>query len=249
MEMVALVALPGGTFWMGNRDDHPAAFPGEKPRHRVEVGPFAIGRYVVTQARYAAVMGASPGDPKGDGLPVNNISWVDAVTFCNRLSEQEGLRSPYVVQDENVIWDRTADGYRLPTEAEWEYAARAGTETAWSFGDDERRLGDHAWYMANAGDTFHAVGEKKPNPWGLHDMHGNVWEWCWDWHGTYVTSQDHSVNPSGPPAGVDRVLRGGAWNSDPGRLRSACRRRFRPAGRLRFVGFRCVRGLPLQRGG
>ena len=244
-----MVELPGGTFWMGSRDEDPAAFDSEKPRHRVEVAPFAIGRYAVTQAHFAAVMGENPGDPKGDAWPVNKVSWVDAANFCNRLSEQEGLQPAYIIQGEDVSWERQAEGYRLPTEAEWEYAARAGTETAWSFGDDEGQVGDHAWYAANASSRVHAVGEKKPNPWGLHDMHGNVWEWCWDWHGHYVTSRDQSVNPSGPPAGGGRVLRGGSWDLDPGWLRSAYRRRFRPAGRLRFVGFRCVRGLPLQRGG
>jgi sulfatase modifying factor 1 len=250
---MAMVELPGGTFWMGSRDDDPEAYLNEKPRRRVAVGPFAIGRYLVTQEQYTAVMRKNPGDPKGADLPINKVSWLDAVDFCNRLSKREGRTPAYAIRSDNVAWKQDADGYRLPTEAEWEYAARGGTETAWSFGDNERPLGEHAWYWGNAGGRIQSVGEKKPNPFGMFDVHGNVYEWCWDWYGVYttnpvmdVTNPGAIVNPLGPSAGVDRVLRGGSWNFDPRDLRSAYRFRDWPSDRSRLIGFRYVRGLPRQ---
>jgi formylglycine-generating enzyme required for sulfatase activity len=150
-----------------------------------------------------------------DTRPAVNVSWYEAKAFCD------------------------AHGWRLPTEAEWEYAARAGTATAWSFGDDERLLGEYAWFGEDFGGAPHPVGTKKPNPWGLYDMHGNAWEWVADWYGPY--SREAQVDPGGPSAREYRVLRGGAFGVPPRFLRSAYRFRFQPSFRFRDVGFRCAR--------
>jgi formylglycine-generating enzyme required for sulfatase activity len=229
---VDLVLIPGGTF---HRREN------EGPVHEVRVSRFACTRYPVTRRLYAEILGTDPGWPEGeaDDRPVNNVSWHDAVIFCNRLSERGGLTPCYQI-GKKVIWNRTADGYRLLTEAEWEYACRAGSTSRWSFGDDEEKLGDHAWYQANSNGEPQPVGRKKPNAWGLHDMQGNVYEWCWDWYGRYsgVTATD----PIGPAGGGARVTRGGAFYVPPRFLRSEVRVRYFPKFRFRFIGFRCARG-------
>jgi len=196
-------------------------------------------------------MGGPP--PHRADLPKTEISWADAVQFCNRLSEREGLEPCYAIEKNKVRWLRDRDGYRLPTEAEWEYAARAGTRTAFSFGDAPKDLDAHAWFGENSGGSVHPVGQKRPNRWGLHDVHGNVWEWVWDRYAAYDPSP--ARNPTGPdgnnPAEVDgnvddrplgRVLRGGAFNFTPVDLRSANRLRLGPTVRFRFSGLRVARG-------
>ncbi len=236
------VALPGGTFLMGSPEDEEGRFDREGPAHEVRLSPFEIMQYPVTRQAYAEVMGKDPGSPAGeaDRRPVNNVSWLDAVEFCNRLSVEEGLAECYRIRDEEVSWDRSAGGYRLPTEAEWEYACRAGTRTRWSFGDDEADLGRHAWYGANSGNEAHPVGEKEANPWHIHDLHGNVYEWCWDWF-EEPYPEDPQQDPTGPDDGSFRVLRGGAFFNSSRFLRSAGRGRVRPGIRGREFGFRCVR--------
>ncbi len=238
---VDLVPIPGGTFQMGSPKREVGRHDDEGPVHAVHVSPFACTRYPVTRRLFAEITGSDPGLPAGDAdeRPVNNVSWHDAVAFCNQLSEREGLTPCYKIDGEKVAWDRAAKGYRLLTEAEWEYACRAGSTTRWSFGDDEAALGDHAWFGRNA-NAPRPVGGKKPNLWGLHDMHGNVWEWCWDWFGSY--SRAAETDPHGPPEGEDRVLRGGAFDYSSWDLRSAVRFRFQPTVWFRFIGFRCARG-------
>jgi formylglycine-generating enzyme required for sulfatase activity len=231
--LLHMLQIPGGSFLMGSRKDDPRAYGDEKPQHQETVEPLLMSQYVVTQAQYQAIMGNNPGTPRGENLPVNKVSWFDAVDFCNALSEREGLERAYERYGKDVAWSRKADGYRLPTEAEWEYAARAGTETAWSFGDDEAQLGEYAWYAANSGGELHPVGEKKPNPWGLHDVHGNVYDWCWDGYGPYPTSL---------PVASGRVSRGGSFMFDPWDLRSADRYMRPPESRSVHIGFRVVRG-------
>jgi formylglycine-generating enzyme required for sulfatase activity len=193
-------------------------------------------------------MGKDPGWPEGeaDDRPVNRVTWYDAIDFCNRLSEREGLTPAYRRDRNNVSWDAATDGYRLLTEAEWEYACRAGTRTRYSFGDGgyyDRNLGEYAWYSDNAGGggAPHPVGTRKPNPWGLYDMHGNVWEWCWDWYGSYP-SRTPQVDPMGPPAGEYRVLRGGSFLGRAVFLRSSVRFRGRPEDLVLGSGFRYARG-------
>jgi formylglycine-generating enzyme required for sulfatase activity len=191
---VEMVKLSGGTFLMGSPSK--VGWENEHPQHSVTISPFYIGKYEVTQAQWKAVMGKNnnPSNFKGDNLPVEMVSWNDAVEFCKKLSE------------------RTGRTYRLPTEAEWEYAARAGSTGPYSFGDDFNRLGDYAWFGGNSGSKTHPVGQKKSNDWGLYDMHGNVWEWVQDWHDDgYYRQSVNSVDPQGPSSGATRGLRGDAW--------------------------------------
>lgn len=265
-ELLELVELSGGEFWMGS-PEHEKGRYGDEVRHRVRVSEFAMAKYPVTQGQYTEVMGENPShfqEPAEDGerragRPVESVSWFDAVRFCNRLSEREGLTPSYRIQEPReetnaqpiVEWDRAADGYRLPTEAEWEYACRAGTETTYSFGDDESQLGDHAWFQGNSKNRTHTVGEKKPNGWDLHDLHGNVWEWCWDWYESYKVTNDSDksvtwTDPVGPPSGGRRVLRGGSFCFEPRNLRAAGRHRIGPEDQFRVIGFRCVRGSVRQ---
>ncbi len=238
---VELISIPAGSFRMGSPDDEEGRLENEGPVHEVRVSAFQCMRYPVTRRLHAEVTGKDTGRPEGaaDNRPVNNVTWYDAVRFCNRLSERDGLAPCYQLDGDEVSWDRSADGYRLPTEAEWEYACRAGAQTRWSFGDDEEQLEEHAWYHKSSGGEPRAVGLKKPNAWGLHDMHGNVLEWCWDWHGPY--SRDSQEDPSGPSEGGARVLRGGSFANPARGLRSAGRGWIGPENSFRFIGFRCVR--------
>jgi len=241
-----MVELAGGSFLMGSPDNDPMARDDEKPRHEVRVSSFRIGRTPVTQGQWRAVTGKERGSEE-DQLPVTDVSWEDALRFCNALSVRKRHRPCY---RRVGIWpwrrwrcDWRADGYRLPTEAEWEYACRAGTDSPWSFGDDPELLGDYAWLSGNSDDRVHPVAEKRPNPWGLHDMHGNVWEWCWDRYGAY--SSRPVSDPHGPVFNRWRVLRGGSFDGSPEVLRSAGRGVVLPEVRFRFrhwdLGFRCVR--------
>ena len=178
-----------------------------------------MSKYEVTQAQYKAVMGTNPSHFKGDNNPVEQVSWNDVVAYCNKLTEQEKAAGRLPVGYE----------YRLPTEAEWEYACRAGTTTAFSFGNDESQLGEYAWYRDNSGLTTHPVRQKKPNGWGLYDMHGNVGEWCQDFFfakypgGSVSDPQGPATGSGDHPTGYDRVVRGGAWSYYAGGCRSADR--------------------------
>ena len=206
--------IPAGTFTMGEGDD----------AHQVTLTrPFKMGVHEVTQAQYEQVMGVNPSFAQGANSPVQIVSWLDAVEFCRRLSELPAEK-------------KAGNVFRLPTEAEWEYACRAGTTTLFSFGDDESKLGDYAWYWENAGIRTHPVGEKKPNAWGIYDMHGNVWEWCQDWYDRYPSGA--VTDPTGPSSGSDRVLRGGGWNSPAESCRSANRVWGYPSNRSNNFGFR-----------
>lgn len=253
-----MVELPSGQFWMGEG----------WLRHRVAVHAFAMSKYPVTQKQYQELMDSNPsyyqaklaeGD-RAEDRPVERVRWFDAVRFCNRLSERNERKPCYRITEPEpgsdalpqVEWDRGADGYRLPTEAEWEYACRAGTETTYGFGDDEAELGEYAWFENNSDNQTHTVGQNKPNAWELHDLHGNVWEWCWDWYDNYKVTSDNArsvtlPNPIGPPTGNSRVVRGGSFNDGPRDLRSAYRDWFQPESRRRGLGFRCVRNSGRQR--
>jgi len=215
-----LALIPAGKFMMGSPPGE-ANRSGEEPQHEVTISkPFYIGVTEVTQAQYEAVMGTNPSRFKGATNPVDTVSWNDATKFCKKLSK----KTRYVV--------------RLPTEAEWEYTCRAGTTTRFSFGDDESALGDYAWYECNSGSATHPVGQKKPNAWGLFDMHGNLWEWCADWYGDYPKGA--ATDPQGPASGADRVLRGGGWSHFPNYCRAAFRSFSSPGARLISGGFRVV---------
>ena len=240
---VEMVSIPGGSFLMGSaREDEPDEIP-----HEVQLSPFYIDKYEVTQEEYQRVMGVNPSRRKGTDNPVEQIRWANAAAYCNARSLLEGFRPAY----DPVTWkcDFEADGYRLPTEAEWEFAARAGTETLYSFGDDPSQLKLHAWSKLNSTRGPHPVGKKEPNPWGLHDIYGNVWEWCNDFYQEDYYRQSPAQNPPGPEAGENRVVRGGCWNSRPNMCRSSYRNYENPGYTdacfakdvSGFVGFRCVR--------
>ena len=222
---IRMLLIPAGEFLMGSPDSDSDALTHEKPQHRVKLTrPFYLGVCAVTQEEYERVMGKNPSRFQGDPQrPVETVSWNDAVEFCRRLSENEGKQ------------------YRLPTEAEWEYACRAGTTTKWCFGDSESQLGEYAWYDENSGGTTHPVGEKKPNAWGVYDMHGNVWEWCADWYEAGYYSASPADDPQCPSSGDVRVLRGGSWLIFPGGSRSAFRLGSAPDDRSRDNGFRLAR--------
>lgn len=244
-----MVELAGGTFLMGSPPSDKAQYDDEGPQRRVWVSEFSLGTVPVTQQLYQEVMELeqSPGFFQGQDLPVEQVSFLDAVRFCNKLSEQTGLTPCYRLEPEQAKWDRSANGYRLPTEAEWEYACRAGTETAYCFGDDAAAMDEYAWYDKNSGNQTHAVGQKRPNRWGLFDMHGNVLEWCWDLYDSYQVNPGHDSikNPAGPLTGDKRVVRGGAFVFAARLGRAATRFRFRPTNCGRSLGFRYARG-PLR---
>jgi len=217
-----LVLIPAGKFLMGSPLTEKRRKVEEVPHDVSVTGPFYLAVTEVTQGQYASIMGKNPAKHKGPQYPVEQVSWTDAVQFCKKLSA------------------RTGKAARLPTEAEWEYACRAGAKGRFCFGDDAKLLGDYAWYAANSSGSTQAVGQRKPNAWGLYDMHGNVSEWCSDWYAAPYSGKKE-IDPRGPASGSGRILRGGTWkNSD--RL---CRSAFRYRGhaqryRTDCAGFRVV---------
>ncbi|MBM3222771.1 MAG: formylglycine-generating enzyme family protein [Candidatus Tectomicrobia bacterium] len=216
------ILIPAGTFKMGSENGD----QDERPVHQVTISKaFYLGKYEVTQGQWQTIMGKNPSAYPGDpNRPVDQVSWDDAQAFLVRLNAKEGGQS-----------------YRLPTEAEWEYAARAGTTTIYSFGNDPKQLGTYAWFRGNAERHSHPVGQKQPNAWGLYDMLGNVWEWVQDWDGKYPTGP--VTDPKGSATGTYRMRRGCAWNNEPGVCRVA--NRYSVVGyRDDFLGFRVVRSLP-----
>jgi formylglycine-generating enzyme required for sulfatase activity len=184
-------------------------------------------------------MGNKPSRFSGDNKPVENVSWFDCVEFCNKLSEKEGLEPVYNINGKNVTWDKNKNGYRLPTEAEWEYACRAGTTTRFNTGDSDSDLEKAGWFDDNSNIQTCPVAQKAPNNWGLYDMHGNVWEWCWDCYGDY--SSGSVTDPYGPSSGSNRVIRGGHWRNIARYCRSADRNYYGPNGSYYGIGFRFVR--------
>ncbi|MDR2300687.1 MAG: formylglycine-generating enzyme family protein [Deltaproteobacteria bacterium] len=244
------ILVKGGTFMMGSPADEPERGQDET-RHRVTVSDFYLARFEVTQREYVSVMGNNPSDFKGDDLPVETVTWFDAVRYCNARSENEGLKPVYAIDGETVTWNREADGYRLPTEAEWEYASRAGTTTPFNTGntvtDRQANIYNHYGYNNNSSGRVigGAIGRTSPvnafspNPWGFFDTHGNVGEWCWDWYGEYGTANE--TDPAGPATGTYRVTRGGGWNDFPKHVRSAYRSVTPPSNGAFNVGFRLAR--------
>ncbi|MCX4530445.1 formylglycine-generating enzyme family protein [Streptomyces sp. NBC_00841] len=216
---IELIAVPPGRVTLSDRRT--------QRRWSTELAPYRLAAFPITQAHYAQVTGQRPSSAQGDRLPVEGVSWWDAVRFCNALSEQEGLAAAYRLRTdvEGIDWDATADGYRLPTEAEWEHACRAGTADA-RYG----QLDEIAWHRGNSRERIHDVGGKQPNAWGMYDMLGNVWEWCWDIYDAEVY-------------GSYRVLRGGGWFDEHWSCRASVRRRSHPTFRIDDVGFRIARSV------
>jgi formylglycine-generating enzyme required for sulfatase activity len=212
------VRVAAGAFVMGSA----AGGDSERPPHHVTISrEFEVGRYEVTQAQWEAVMGSNPSHFKGADRPVERVSWDDAQVFLEKLNSRN---DGYV--------------YRLPTEAEWEYAARAGSTADYA---GTGSLDEMAWHFGNAGGTTHPVGTKKPNAWGLYDTHGNVWEWVQDWYDKEYYKVSPAVDPRGPAAGSRKTCRGGAWNYGADRSTSSSRAHPAPDARESFIGFRLVR--------
>jgi formylglycine-generating enzyme required for sulfatase activity len=227
-----LARIPAGKFLMGSPENEPGRQANEGPQHEVTITkPFHIGVYEVTQAEYEKVTGKNPSKFNrdtggGPDHPVEMVSWDDAVAFCKKLSDlPEEKKAGHV--------------YRLPTEAEWEYACRAGTRTAYSFGDDASKLGEYAWFEGNSQGRTHPAGRKLPNPWGLYDTHGNVAEWCSEWYAEKYT-EGPVTDPPGSPEGKMRMVRGGSWRFSEQRARSAVRILCTPQFRNDDLGFRVV---------
>ena len=239
------IRINGGTFIMGSPADEAGRFSNELQR-QVTLSSFYIGKYEVTQADYQELMGTNPSYFKGPDLPVEQVSWFDAVEYCNRLSERNGLERVYTINGQSVSWNRDANGYRLPTEAEWEYACRAGTTTPFFTGNNitanQANYDGNRPYNGSRGVYRQAtvpVGSFSPNSFGLYDMHGNVGEWCWDWNVEYA--KEAPTNPIGAASGYYRVFRGGGWNHPADFLRSARRGGNIPSVRGYYLGFRLVR--------
>ena len=233
------VLIHGGTFQMGSPEDEPWR-SADETQHSVTVSDFYMSKYELTQKEYADIMGINPSNFSGDDLPVENVSWLDAVAYCNARSESEGLIPAYTVDGQNVSWDRSANGYRLPTEAEWEYACRAGTTTPFYIAESPsaEQANYYGHYPYGIEDNYFSqgnltvqpgeyrqttlpVGSFEANPNGLFDMYGNVGEWVWDYYGTYPT--EAQTDPTGPESGTLRVYRGGGWNDFAKNMRSAYR--------------------------
>ncbi|MDR1243098.1 MAG: formylglycine-generating enzyme family protein [Deltaproteobacteria bacterium] len=215
------ILIPSGSFMMG-AGRFEDADADEKPQHLVTISkPFYLGKYEVTQEQWVAVMESNPSGFKGWNNPVETVSRDEALEFIKRLNRQEGHSR-----------------YRLPTEAEWEYAARAGSAGAYSFGDAAGQLEKYAWYERNSRRATHPVGQKQPNARGLYDMHGNVWEWVEDWYGERYYADSPGTDPKGPSSGSGRVKRGGSWDRDAEDCRSAYRRSREPDSSDCSIGFR-----------
>ncbi len=240
---MTLRLIPGGTFLMGTRDSEEDE-DAERPQHRVTISrPFYLGIYEVTQAEYAKVMGVNPSNFRAsERNPVEMVSWYDAVKFCNRLSQRE-MRKPYYRIEGDAVAVLGGAGYRLPTEAEWEYACRAGTATRFAFGDDAARIGDFAWTNQNSGGKPHPVGQKAPNPWGLYDMPGNVVEWCQDFFADDYYKKSPNIDPPGATSADTRAARGNSVNYDPEICRPAARGWLWPTNQRPDHGFRVACGV------
>ncbi|MFI5457256.1 MAG: SUMF1/EgtB/PvdO family nonheme iron enzyme [Isosphaerales bacterium] len=256
---MTLNLIPAGEFFMGSPDDAIEAEKNEKPSHRVRISkPFYLGVTEVTQAQYEAVMGNNPSHFSANGggkdrvagqstdrYPVENVSWLDAIQFSNKLSGKEGKKPFYEIDGEDIrVPDWNGQGYRLPTEAEWEFACRANasTPTRFSFGDNVVELGRYGWFDGNSEQRTHPVSQKQRNGFGLYDMHGNVWEWCWDWYGAGYYNQSAADDPTGPAGASYRVSRGGNWRYESRFARSAGRHWAEPGGRWFGAGFRLALG-------
>lgn len=256
--------ISGGSFTMGSPDSE--SWRGEdEVSHQVTLSDFYLGTQEVTQGEYERIMRENPSQFSGENRPVESVSWIEAAAYCNALSEAENLTPAYTIEGENVSWDRSADGYRLPTEAEWEYACRAGTTTPFntetSISTDEANYwGDYPYeiednyFEQEKLDTQPGIyreetvetGSFAPNKWGLYEMHGNVGEWVWDLYGAY--DQEAVENPTGVKEGTLRVYRGGGWNDFAKNLRSAYRAALQPEKTSASIGFRVARNAGEQEG-
>ncbi len=241
IEGIKVISIPAGSFIMGNDYKYDPAlpqnvnkyYPDEQPVHKVAVKAFRMGETPVTQDQYKKLMGENPSIFQGGDLPITNISAHNAEQYCNRLSKAAGLELCYGENTDSGHrsrkYDPAKNGFRMPTEAEWEYSCRAGTTNLFYNGNTEKDLDRAGWYIGNSGGKIHPVGQKEPNPWGLYDMHGNVFEFCIDlWipnlcYGRYLVEGESNTNPTFYSYIGHRITRGGDWFSEPCNCRSAVR--------------------------
>jgi len=243
-----MILVEGGSFIMGN--DY-TDFPDERPEHKVELKSFYIGKFEVTFDEFLPFC-ETTGIPKpedggyGKGkLPVTNVSWNSAIMFCNWLSAREKLTKCYEIKRDSdkvtVTLVPDADGYRLPTEAEWEYAAKGGSKTKGLSYSGSNQPEDIGWFKLNSGGKPHEVGQKTPNELGIYDMTGNVWEWCWDTYNAKYYKDSPAANPTGPDKGYDKVYRGGSWNSPAEFIRLSRRYSMAPGRNQGLIGIRLTK--------
>ncbi|MGC6507872.1 MAG: formylglycine-generating enzyme family protein [Myxococcota bacterium] len=232
--------VPAGSVMMGCLPGDELCVPFEKPRHKVTIShKLEVMTTEVTQGLYQTVIGSNPSrfTECGPQCPVENVNWEDAILFANKLSKLKGLTPCYKFERADIVWDiETCTGWRLPTEAEWEYLARGGKEDLYSGGSEIEDLG---WVKSNSNDELHPVAQKKANAFGLYDMSGNVFEWVWDYYGQYPSTE--ATNPVGPEGGMVRGCRGGGWSMEAKFARSSRRMRDDPSVRSGFIGLRLVR--------
>ncbi len=231
-----MIRVLPGSFLQGSAPNDGLRMVDEVLREVQLTQSFTLGATEVSQSLWLSLMGSDPSSRPCEGCPVHDVRWTEAVAFCNRLSERAGLDAAYDLSGDEPVWRPRADGYRLPTEAEWEYAAGAGVGGLYAGGDEPERV---AWYSANTDGSPMPSARLRPNAWGFYDMSGNVWEWVWDRYGE--RSGQPAVNPSGPGAGEMRVGKGGAWNTWSDMIRIATRSRGHASSRGDVIGFRLAR--------
>ncbi|TGD58064.1 formylglycine-generating enzyme family protein [Flavobacterium humi] len=248
--ILEMVKVEGGTYQMGSKDDNRNAETDEQKQHEVKVNSFEINKLEVSVWEWKEYckktkrkLPATPVWGWHDNYPITNVTWFEAVNYCNWLSKQDGLKPAYSVNGPNYACDFNASGYRLPTEAEWEFAAKGGTKSkgyVFAGSNDSEEL---AWFIKNSNKSPHSVGTKLPNELGIYDMNGNVWEWCWDWYNKEYYKIEDGNNPKGPLRGEKKSVRGGSWDSQENYLRTANRISTLPEKTNEFYGFRLARTI------
>ena len=233
-----MVLVKGGTFQMGNSK----VSNDEEPVHSITLNSFNIGKFEVTQKEWQTVMGNNPSLFKNENNPVENVNWYDVVEYCNKRSQKEGLTPCYSGSGDEITCNFEADGFRLPTEAEWEYACRGGAQSRGYTFSGSNNAGEVAWYEKNSMKP-QPVGQKKPNEIGIYDMSGNIWEWCWDRYDFDYYNKSPEKNPRGPSTGKHRAIRGGSWGHTVNNVTSTIRIIFEPHQEFSFIGFRLVKNV------
>ncbi len=241
--LLEMIHVKGDAYIMGDHNWKQEGDGGDiRVPHEIRVSSFWIGKYEVSQREWMEIMSKNPSQWKGEELPVENVSWHDAVEFCNRLSDYEGLTRCYSGSGNDIVCNWKANGYRLPTEAEWEFAARGGVKSRGFKYSGSNNIDEVAWYDGNSGARTQYVGTRNGNELKIHDMSGNVWEWCWDWYDVFYYKSSEKVDPEGMDIGWERCLRGGSWYYNAGLCEVSFRSYRAPGHRYNNIGFRVCRG-------